>query len=185
MSVESGRALIKAPATQALFLALLLAGPAIGQTPAPKMADGSAVIGVLDKRLGTTTEFRLKPGEKFEFGRLAGVMHVCEQTLPHEFKQTAAFVQVSEQPPAPRAGQTAPRRMIFSGWMFQESPSLNPFKHSVYDVWLKSCTIRVPDGPKPPSSSGATRAKKPAPTPAPVVEPATPASPDTSGAGEG
>ena len=27
----------------------------------------------------------------------------------------------------------------FNGWMFSSSPSLTPFDHPVYDVWLVSC----------------------------------------------
>ena len=25
---------------------------------------------------------------------------------------------------------------VFNGWMFSSSPSINPFDHPVYDVWL-------------------------------------------------
>ena len=28
---------------------------------------------------------------------------------------------------------------IFNGWMFSSSPSIEPFDHPVYDVWLISC----------------------------------------------
>ena len=41
---------------------------------APAPTDRTAVIGVLDKRLGTTAEFTLKPGERFSFGRIAGIL---------------------------------------------------------------------------------------------------------------
>ena len=28
---------------------------------------------------------------------------------------------------------------VFNGWMFSSSPSIEPFDHPVYDVWLASC----------------------------------------------
>ena len=28
---------------------------------------------------------------------------------------------------------------VFNGWMFSSSPSIEPFDHPVYDVWLVSC----------------------------------------------
>ena len=28
---------------------------------------------------------------------------------------------------------------VFNGWMFSSSPSIAPFDHPVYDVWLTSC----------------------------------------------
>lgn len=149
-------------------------------------SDPVAVLGALDKRLGTTAEFSLKPGERFSFGRLSGILRSCERTQPFERPQSAAFVQVVEQPPE-RVGQPAAAPATrFSGWLFAESPSLNPFMHPVYDVWLKSCTMRFPDGPKAPAASRAPTGKtksagrsKPAPVAAPE------AAPVAAGAGAG
>ena len=28
---------------------------------------------------------------------------------------------------------------IFNGWMFSSSPSITPFDHAVYDIWLVGC----------------------------------------------
>lgn len=145
--------------------------------PAPRAAASSertAVVAALDKRLGTTAEFTLKPGERFTFGRLSGVLRTCERTQPFERPQSAAFVQLVEQPAAVQ-GQAAPRPvLLFSGWLFAESPSLNPVVHPVYDVWLKSCTMRFPEGPRPPRTSGGRSGPsgaKPAPGAAPTAAP--------------
>ncbi len=144
------------------------------QTKAAASDQPVAVLGLLDKRLGTTVDVTLKPGGRFNFGRLSGVMQSCETTQPFEQKQSAAFVQIVEQPPALQGEPAPPKRVVFSGWLFAESPSLNPFNHPVYDVWLKSCTMRFPEGPKPPASP-ASRKPAAAPTaPAPATPPATP-----------
>ena len=175
------------------------APPAAKAAPAPQpaartragvapLSERTAVIAALDKRLGTTGEFTLKPGQRFTFGRLSGVLRTCERTQPFERKQSSAFVQLVEQPLA-SGGQAAGKPvLVFSGWLFAESPSLNPVVHPVYDVWLKSCTMRFPDGPKAPSSSTGRKnpsASKAAPkpagpaTPAPAASPAAAAAPTT------
>ena len=28
---------------------------------------------------------------------------------------------------------------VFNGWMFSSSPSITPFDHAVYDIWLTRC----------------------------------------------
>ena len=28
---------------------------------------------------------------------------------------------------------------VFNGWTFFSSPSINPFEHPVYDIWLTNC----------------------------------------------
>ena len=28
---------------------------------------------------------------------------------------------------------------VFNGWMFSSSPSIAPFDHPVYDIWLINC----------------------------------------------
>ena len=151
-------------------------------SPAPRRvtppAERTAVIGVLDKRLGTTAEFTLKPGERFSFGRISGILRGCEKTQPFERPQSGAFVQVVERPLTLQGQSQAPLKTVFSGWLFAESPSLNPFVHPVYDVWLKSCTMRFPDGPRPAGSAGGTSARpRPARAPATAPEAAAPAAP--------
>lgn len=149
-----------------LALPMLLASAASAQAPAeppaaPKPAadapirGSQAVIGILNKRLGQSVEFRLAPGQQFTHESLSGTLHACERTAPWETrKEAGAFVQIIETPA--RVLQTAeppPPRTIFSGWLFAHSPSLNPLRHPVYDVWLKSCTMDAPDGPKPAAGS--------------------------------
>jgi hypothetical protein len=144
---------------RALLLALLAAAGAAAAQPAPRSAPigGEAVIGVLDKRLGTSAEFRLKPGEGFRFGRLSGTLRGCERTQPWEAQpEEGAFVQLVETTPTGNRQDRSRVRTIFSGWLFARSPSLNPLSHPVYDVWLKACAMAGPDGPKSPAP-GRTR----------------------------
>jgi len=128
-------------------------------TPTP-VNERVLVIGALAKRTGQTQFFSLKPGQSVDFAGIRIVARTCETTPPWESPTlSGAFLQVNEQ----LRGQAA--RLVFSGWLYAETPSLNVMEHPRYDVWLKSCTMRFPDGPKPrvpaPASSPAKKSAEP------------------------
>lgn len=138
--------------------------------PAKASADDDhrvAVLGLLDKRLGTSTTVTLKPGGRFRFGRISGILRTCETTPPYERRQSAAFVQVAEQIQPVGKKAPLPPKLVFSGWLFAELPSLNSFVHPVYDVWLRSCTMSFPEGPPAPAGRQAPAAKTDSARPAP------------------
>lgn len=119
--------------------------PVVGITP---VAERVAVIAALNKRNGQTQQFEVKPGNAVSFGGLTIRVRTCETAPPTEAKQTAAFLQIDEavvQPRTAQSGAAPAAKRVFSGWMFAESPSLNPLQHPLYDVWVKSCTMRFPD----------------------------------------
>ena len=97
-----------------------------------------AELMALDKRTGKSQAFAIKAGQQLAFGSLLIRMRACETTPEWEQKQTAAFLQIDEVTSA-----TA-RKRVYSGWMFAESPSLNPLQNPRYDVWVKSCTMTFP-----------------------------------------
>ncbi|TFU03569.1 DUF2155 domain-containing protein [Polymorphobacter arshaanensis] len=97
-----------------------------------------AELMALDKRTGKSQGFAIKAGQQLAFGSLLIRMRACETTPEWEQKQTAAFLQIDEVTSA-----TA-RKRVYSGWMFAESPSLNPLQNPRYDVWVKSCTMSFP-----------------------------------------
>lgn len=140
------------------------AKPAVRSAPKapPVSAKRVAVVGVLDKRTGRSEFFTLEPGQRAVFGPLAVFLAQCETTPPWQRpKVSGAFVQVDET--VSNGGQRGVRR-VFSGWLFAESPSLNPMRHRVYDVWLRRCTMAFPDTPpakpSPAVPSAAPKAKK-------------------------
>lgn len=141
------------PAKAAPRVARRPQGPAAQPKPAAPDKP-TAVVGALDKRTGRSEFFTMTPGQRVAFGPLTIALATCETTAPWERpRQSGAFVQVFETPLTANATQTRTTRRVFSGWLFAESPSLNPFRHPVYDVWLSSCAMRFPDGPPPPAAS--------------------------------
>lgn len=136
--------------------------PATAVTP---VKDRVLVIGALAKRTGETRSYTLKPGQYVDFAGIRITARTCETTPPWERpKLSGAFLQVDER----LSGQV---RRVFSGWLYAESPSLNVMQHPRYDVWLKSCTMRFPEGPSPRPAAPSTAKKSPEP------ETAAPSSP--------
>jgi len=113
-------------------------------TAVTPMAERVVAIAALNKRNGTTEQFAAHPGDTLRFATLTIRVRACETTPPWEARQTAAYLQVDDAPVQVRT--TVPKtKRVFSGWMFAESPSLNPLQHPLYDVWVKSCTMRFPE----------------------------------------
>ncbi len=134
---------------------VLLAAAAVAAAPVPNkippataitpMADRIVGVAALNKRNGTTEQFAAHPGDTLRFATLTIRVRACETTPPWEARQTAAYLQVDDAPVQLRTSTAPKTRRVFSGWMFAESPSLNPLQHPLYDVWVKSCTMRFPD----------------------------------------
>lgn len=111
-----------------------------GNRTATPMTERVATLGVLNKRNGLSRDLRMKPGQAVRLGDLVVRLRACEQTAPWEQeKWTGAFVQVIT-----RETRTVWRK-TFSGWLYKESPSLNVVEHPIYDVWVKTCTMRHAD----------------------------------------
>jgi hypothetical protein len=150
--------------------------PSFGATP---MAERVAVIGLLNKRNGTSRDITLKPGAAVRAGDVVVRLRACERTAPWEQQPyTGAFVQVDVQ------GSDKQFRRVFSGWLYKERPGLNVVLHPIYDVWVKSCAMTFPEGgPNSVSGGGtsgegapASRAKK-SPTESSETDPETPTTP--------
>jgi hypothetical protein len=109
------------------------------------MAERVVRLAALNKRNGQTQEFTAHPGDTLHFATLTVRVRACETTPPWEARQTAAYLQIDDAPVQVRKTGANPVRRVFSGWMFAESPSLNPLEHPLYDVWVRSCTMRFPE----------------------------------------
>lgn len=126
-------------------------------TTVTPVKDRVLVVGALAKRTGETRFLTLKPGQYIDFAGIRITARTCETTPSWEWpKLQGAFLQVDER----LVGQM---KRVFSGWLYAESPSLNVMEHPRYDVWLKSCTMRFPDGPSPTGPSSPAKKSPAAP----------------------
>ena len=129
----------------ALGLALS-ASPALAETISNPIASFSG----LDKITGRITNFDVYIDETVQFGALQITPRVCYTRPPTETQRTSVFIEVDQ------VSLKGGSERIFTGWMFAESPALNPIDHPVYDIWLVDCKqtsdTPPPDKTNPPSS---------------------------------
>lgn len=143
----------------ALALAVLSqTAPALAQTEAPGAAISGvgttdttmqaypiAVLQALDKVTGRISTLETPVGERVAFGTLTIVPRACMKRPPEELPESAAFLEIDDEPPAGRL------RRVFTGWMFASSPAVSAMEHPVFDVWVKDCT-RPPDPVEKPAA---------------------------------
>ncbi|MDB5453962.1 MAG: hypothetical protein JWO33_2540 [Caulobacteraceae bacterium] len=98
-----------------------------------------AILQALDKVTARSMRFEAPVGQPVRYGNLVFTVRDCETTTADEQTDDAiAFVEVEAQ--LPNAARAAPTlRSVFKGWMFADSPSVNPLQHPVYDAWLIAC----------------------------------------------
>ena len=87
----------------------------------------------LDKVTTRTTTFDVPIGGTGAFGTLAVTVEACFVAPPTAPPESAAFLVVTDDPPA------GARATVFSGWMFASSPAVSALDHAVYDVWVIEC----------------------------------------------
>lgn len=143
-----------------------LVKPVVAQLGTP-MAERVATLGFLNKRNGLTRDLELRPGQSIRIGRAIVRLRACEKTAPWELTpEHGAFVQLLvNDRPSTRLGSDN-WDIVFSGWLFRESPSLNVVEHPIYDVWVKSCAMSFPGEEAPAPDDGATDPTAPRPSPA-------------------
>ena len=74
-------------------------------------------------------------GETVKFGLLEIKALKCGISNNKENKSNSvAYIQVRDL-----TNKNNDEVFVFNGWMFSSSPSITPFDHPVYDIWLVSC----------------------------------------------
>ena len=91
-------------------------------------------IKVLDKISSKNTLIKLKNGELKKFKDLSIKSFKCKNSEFDDDPEVTAYLQIRDL-----SNKNNDEVFAFNGWMFSSSPSLTPFDHPVYDVWLVSC----------------------------------------------
>ena len=89
---------------------------------------------VLDKISSKNTLLKLKNGELIKFKDLSIKSLKCKNSEFDDNPEITAYIQVRDL-----TYTNNDEVFVFNGWMFSSSPSITPFDHPVYDVWLVSC----------------------------------------------
>ena len=97
--------------------------------------DGSFTdIKVLDKISSKNILLKLKNGEDTKYKDLLIKSIKCRNSEFDDNPEITAYIQVRDL-----TNKNKNDVFVFNGWMFSSSPSIAPFDHPVYDIWLVSC----------------------------------------------
>jgi hypothetical protein len=91
-------------------------------------------IKILDKISSKNTLLKLKNGEQVIFNDLSIKSLKCKNSEFDDNPEIIAYIQVKDL-----TYENNNEVYVFNGWMFSSSPSIAPFDHPVYDVWLINC----------------------------------------------
>ena len=91
-------------------------------------------IKILDKISSKNTSLKLKNGQLLKFKDLSIQSLKCKNSKFDDNPEITAFIQVRDL-----SNQNNDEVFVFNGWMFSSSPSITPFDHPIYDVWLVKC----------------------------------------------
>ena len=91
-------------------------------------------IKILDKISSKNTLLKLKNEELIKFKDLEIKSLKCKNSEFDDNPEITAYIQVRDL-----TYKNNDEVFVFNGWMFSSSPSIAPFDHPVYDVWLVNC----------------------------------------------
>jgi hypothetical protein len=141
-----------------LPVVVALAGMIDAPAQAQRIENVMAHFAALDKVTAAVRQLPIALNQTKQFRTLKITPRVCYTRDPKEPPRTSTFVEVDE------VLFDGKEKRIFTGWMFAESPGLNPLVHPVFDLWLTGCS--QPQGApaaKGPAPDAATPAEQPPP----------------------
>ena len=91
-------------------------------------------IKILDKISSKNTLLKLKNKELNKFKDLTIKSLKCKNSEFDDDPEIVAYIQVKDL-----TNKKKDEVFVFNGWMFSSSPSIVPFDHPIYDIWLVDC----------------------------------------------
>ena len=91
-------------------------------------------IKILDKISSKNTLLKIKNGKLIKFKDLSIKSLKCKNSEFDDNPEITAYIQVRDL-----TNKNNDEVFVFNGWMFSSSPSIAPFDHPVYDIWLIGC----------------------------------------------
>ncbi len=91
-------------------------------------------IKILDKISSKNELIRLVNNKEYVYKDLAIKSIKCTDSKYDDNPEVKAYIQVRDLTKKDRNNV-----FVFNGWMFSSSPSIAPFDHPVYDIWLVNC----------------------------------------------
>ena len=93
-----------------------------------------AVLTILDKVNSQSDIVEVEVGMEYRFKNLSINILKCNNSKFDDDPEVTAYMQVRDT-----VNKDQNKVFIFNDWTFASSPSIRPFDHPVYDIWLKKC----------------------------------------------
>ena len=93
-----------------------------------------AVLTILDKVNTQSDIIEIEVGKEYKFKNLSINILKCNNSKFDDDPEVIAYMQVRDT-----VNKDENKVFIFNDWTFASSPSIRPFDHPVYDIWLKKC----------------------------------------------
>ena len=89
---------------------------------------------ILDKVSSKNNVLKIKIGKEQKFKNLLIKSLKCKNSEFDDNPEIIAYLQVKDL-----TNKNNDEVFIFNGWTFSSSPTIKPFDHPVYDIWLTKC----------------------------------------------
>jgi len=91
-------------------------------------------IKILDKVSSKNSELIVEIGKEKKFKNLLIKALKCKNSQFDDNPEITAYLQVKDI-----SNKNNDEVFIFNGWTFSSGPSIRPFDHPIYDIWLTKC----------------------------------------------
>ena len=91
-------------------------------------------IKILDKVSSKNNLLKIKIGEEKKYKNILIKSLKCKNSEFDDNPEITAYLQVKDL-----TIDNNDEVFVFNGWTFSSSPTINPFDHPVYDIWLIKC----------------------------------------------
>ena len=99
-----------------------------------KLENNYIEIKILDKVSSKNNVLKIKIGKEYKFKNLIIKSLKCKNSEFDDNPETTAYIQVRDL-----NNKNNDEVFVFNGWTFASSPTVRPFDHPVYDIWLTKC----------------------------------------------
>tara|TARA_S200000501_G_C20306276_1_gene518074 strand:- start:52 stop:453 length:402 start_codon:yes stop_codon:yes gene_type:complete len=125
---------IKVGKVKILFIILLFSFFGNSYSNNIKLEGNYLEIKVLDKVSSKSYKLNIKIGKEEIFKNISIKPLKCKNSEFDDNPEITAYLQVKDL-----KNENNDEVFVFNGWTFSSSPTLRPFDHPVYDIWLTKC----------------------------------------------
>ncbi len=119
-----------------LVLFVLLFQPLSLLKSSEKINKGYVEIKILDKVYSQNSTLKLEIGKEKKYKNLVIKALKCQNSKFDDEPEVTAYLQVKDI-----TIKNKDKVFVFNDWTFASSPTIKPFDHPIYDIWLSKCII--------------------------------------------